>query len=145
MDLDFVNQGQQKQQHEMIDVIGDLQMKVDDLEQYGRRMDLRFSGIPNATDEDTDKLVLKTINETIGLVLNITDIQRSNCSGRPSNISPKQILARFASYRIAAQVCIAKRRLKDMNLYVSEDLTKWRNNIFFQARRPKKTQQIEDS
>ena len=81
----------------------------------------------------------------MGLSLGISDIQKSYQSGRPSNNKPRQILACFASYRTRAAVYDVKSRLKTTDIFVSEDLTKWRNQLFYQARQLKKKKRIEDT
>lgn len=55
--------------------------RIDDLEQYSRRNCLKFRGIPESKDEDTDQLIIKSCNETLGVMVESTDISRSHRVG----------------------------------------------------------------
>ena len=125
-----------------------LQVALDDLEQYGRRMSLRFSGIkpsPNGTGpEDTDKILLQLCNGQMGLQLQLSDLQRSHRVG-PIESGNRGIIVRFVSYRVRAQVLKARSKLKGTGIYVNEDLTKRRNNLAFLARQLKKQNKVVDT
>ena len=60
------------------DQITKLQNDVHKQEQYSRRNCLRFFGIKETKDEDTDVKVLQLANETLGVKLTNDDLERSH-------------------------------------------------------------------
>ena len=124
---------------------------MDDMEQYSRRTCLKFSGIQEKKGENTDKLVLKVINELVlpvtGQSLSLDKIGRThrvgNFSSDPKKPQrPRDIIVRFISYRDRALVYSNKRNLKTHNdnpetkskLYINEALTVPRANLFRKTR-----------
>ena len=73
--------------------------KLDELEQYGRRENLRIYNVPEEQDENDDgeKIVLKIAKE-LKIELHKSDIQRAHRLGKPGN-KPRPIIARFISYK----------------------------------------------
>ena len=141
--------------------IADLEEKVcslegllDDQEQYSRRESLRFSGIAESPHECTDDLILDVVNKAMSVEppLQREDIARSHRSGDKAKAKSgrRAILVRFATYRVRDRVIRARRNLKRVNerqeekLFVNEDLTKYRNNLLYQARNLKKDKRIKD-
>ena len=81
---------------------------LDNLEQYGRRENLEFEGVPQVQNEDTTEVVIK-IAEKPNIILIENDIfiahrlptkrpSRSNNSS--TNLPTPAIIARFANRRI---------------------------------------------
>ena len=60
--------------------IASLRAKVDDLEQYTRRNSVRIMGIPETSNEDTDKITI-AIAKKIGAEINIDQTDRSHRVG----------------------------------------------------------------
>ena len=83
--------------------------KIDELEQYGRRKNLRIYGVPesNYKADDGEQALFKIAE--LGIDLNKRDIQRAHCLERKpkltSNVNSQQkvksrtIVARFVSYK----------------------------------------------
>ena len=130
------------------DEIKNLKIAHDDLEQYGRRVNLRFSGIKpsgNAnTPEDTDKAVLHLCRDKLGVQVQLSDIQRSHRLG-PVDSTNRGIIARFVSYRARSQILKARSKLKGTSIFVNEDLTKHRNKLAYLGRQLKKESKIVDT
>ena len=106
---------------------------LDTHEQYSRRNSLRFfTKQPEDRQESTDSLVIDMAN-SIGVSLVPGDICRSHRVGRPSSNGPRPIIAKFTSYRVRSAVFLARK--KGRGLFITEDLTKSRSNMFFKARR----------
>ena len=140
-------------------VIGVMQSKIkalegtmDELEQYGRRQNLRIHGIPESANESTDEMILSLANDKMKVVppLKLEEIQRSHRVGKslPQNQGkPRPILVRFGGYRSRAKLgqreCRA--RLRGSGVYLSEDLTRQRATLAWQARKAKRDGHILDT
>ncbi|XP_039287362.1 uncharacterized protein LOC120352020 [Nilaparvata lugens] len=109
------------------------ELKIDDLEQYGRRTCLRFFGIPETKGESTDQIVLRVCKEKVNVELKIDDIPRSHRVGpiqQPGQDTGRAagkerhrpIIVRFDGYRTRQRVFAAKRMLKNTGITVREDL-----------------------
>ena len=123
--------------------------RLDDLEQYSRKLCLKFSGIPEKTDQDTDTLILNTvINFLLPPEHNKLDkfaICNSHRLGPPRHngqTRPRDIKVRFIRYRGRASVYNNKKNLKGFNynenngniIFVIEVLTRRRSALFSRAR-----------
>ena len=157
-----------------------LQTRVEDLEQHGRRDSLRFFGIPEDKPGNTDDKVLKLCNKRLKLnpPLSKDDIAVSHRVGPPKQPTPndldtnaepeppppRAILAKFVSRRIRERVMGARKKLKDPVLagnhedptydpdtptwpkvFISDDLTKARAKLAYQARVMKRNKAIMDT
>ena len=71
----------QKSNDDLATQVRDLNGKVDDLEQYGRRMCIRISGIPEMQNENVNNLVMKVAGD-IGANVTRHDIDRAHRVGR---------------------------------------------------------------
>lgn len=115
------------------DEIRAINFGLDELEQYGRRVNLRFLGVPEANGENTDLLILDVVNK-MKVNITINDIERSHRLGKPgASGRPRPIIVRFSSYRIRAAVFAQKRMLKGSAVVVQEDLTRFRYMLLKKA------------
>ncbi|XP_039290323.1 uncharacterized protein LOC120352681 [Nilaparvata lugens] len=57
------------------------ELKIDDLQQYGRRTCLRFFGIPETKGESTDQIVQRVCKEKLNVELKIDNIHRTHRVG----------------------------------------------------------------
>ena len=123
--------------------------RLDDLEQYSRKLCLKFSGIPENIDEDTDTLILNTVNNFLlppeHNKLDKFAICNSHRLGPPrrhGQTRPRDIIVRFVRYRDRASVYNNKKNLKGFNdnknngyrIFVNEALTRRRSALFSKAR-----------
>ena len=125
--------------------IDTLEMEADKREQYSRRPNLRFQGIPETADEDTNKLIIATISETMGLTnIGENQLERSHRVGPKENKDGKPrerpIIVRFRSEAVRDSVFRARSKLKDHNLqnrgnavYINEDLTAKRSELAYET------------
>ena len=118
--------------------IEQLRTDCDELEQYERRNSLRLNSVPEIKDEVTDVTVIK-LARTVGVTLQPSDISRSHRIGKPSSDPRKPIalLVKFATYR--AREKVYEKRKEAGGFYVTEDLTKLRDGIFYKARQARNT------
>ena len=90
--------------------IASLRAKVDDLEQYTRRNSVRIMGIPETSNEDTDKITI-AIAKRIGAEIDIDQIDRSHRVGLKKDGGARPIIVKFTSYRAKAERTSNKRKL----------------------------------
>ena len=136
-----------------------LEAEADRQEQYSRRPNLRFQGVPESTEGSTDQKIVSLVNECMGLSppLAVSDIERSHRLGPPKDRDGRDrtrpVIVRFRSERLRDTVYRARTKLKSHNLqqqpdariFVNEDLTARRATSAFLARQAKKSKKITDS
>ena len=137
--------------------IVDLQTRMDDIEQYSRRNCLKFSGIHEERNENTDKSILNIVNKIVlkdsDIKLDMSRIDRTHRVGPERNGRPRDIVVKFLSYRDRDVVFRNKKNLKSFNrnpsnrdrVFINEALTRPRAKLFAQARRLQKENLIEST
>ena len=123
--------------------VEELELKVERAEQYSRRNCLRMSGISETDNESVDKKVMQ-MTTAIGSDIALCDIDRCHRLGRPRTTTsgnqmsrPRDIIIKFTSFRARQKVLKNKSKLRASgftNVYVNENLTATRDNIFFQRK-----------
>ncbi|OWF46266.1 hypothetical protein KP79_PYT26248 [Mizuhopecten yessoensis] len=115
-----------------------LRLQLDDLEQYGRRPLVRFSGFPESKDEVTTDLLLQAARES-SVDLIPEDLERSHRVGRPTSGKPRIIIARLrsteAKFKLLKSSSGFRATSKFKHISVNEDLTQYRSKLSFFARR----------
>ena len=117
----------------------------DALEQYGRRNNLRISGIPEQEQEDTTEAVMAIANGVMKLdpPLQPGDVEVSHRLPKPRNSKPgepRQVIVRFRSKATRYGVISNRKNLKAYNeenackLYINEDLTSTRARLLSTVR-----------
>ena len=91
----------------------DIQINLDNLEQYSRKNSLEFHGIPDEFDMSTDQVVCR-IAQAIGVEIQENDIEISHRIGRKRGNKP--ILAKFASHKVKSKVYKARTKLKAVSV-----------------------------
>lgn len=107
--------------------------KLNDIEQYSRKNNIRISGIPEIgieSAETTTGLVVQKLNSSIeALNLKIDDIDVAHRLGKKQNGTHRQIIIKFHS-RMKRDTILKNRRVfKNTNIFVSEDLTKTNQHV----------------
>ncbi len=136
-----------------------LELEADKVEQYSRRSNLRFSGLPETTGESTENTtekILDIINNNMCPDMPVCrdQIERSHRLGAKmdKNGKPRQraIIIRFVSEKVRDDVYRARFQLKDHNasarnkVFVNKDLAATRGAIAYQTRQLKKAGNITD-
>ena len=109
-------------------------------EQYSRRNCLIFHGVPEEKGESTSQKVIQIINEKLDIPsvdINIKDIDRSHRLGewkneritRQSQIRNRPIIVKFKGYDSRYGVFTNKKKLKNSNIMITENLTKKRYEL----------------
>lgn len=132
---------------ETINEVVSLKMKVDDQEQYSRRMCIRVTGINETNGEDTNKLVLDLATQ-MSVPLKPDDIDRSHRVGNARvgrNQRSRELIVKFTNYTSRLNFIKGRKRLRELgtNVYISEDLTKLRKNIYYECRQLVKAKVIK--
>ena len=110
-----------------------LQRECDNLQQYFRRCNLRFHGIPETGEgEDTTLKVLELINSKMAVTPPVAkeDIVVSHRLGKQSDTRPRAVIVVFNKITVRNDVIRARRRLRNTTdqhqVFVNEDLTQRR-------------------
>ena len=162
LSLRKVIEDKDKEINQLKKTVNEQKVKLDDLEQHGRRDSLRISGIPENPDhDDTDAAVLQ-VCEMIKIQPPVQpeDIAVSHRVGKPTQKGPRQIIVKFATRNIRERVFSAKKKLKRVNRsddddnsggetspknYLNEDLTQFRAGLAREARFCKNAGLIADT
>nr|KAG5701922.1 hypothetical protein BaRGS_014987 [Batillaria attramentaria] len=151
-----------------------LQDRVDELEQYSRRNNIRISDIPETDGEDTDDLIIAIGNE-IGVTITEEMIHRSHRVGKKGDDFCRPIICKFTSYRYKQRLFKEKKKLANVDakqlfperswrrrrtsqrpsyttraepkikIYLNDDLTKTRAEIASKARKMKSDGALQDT
>ena len=115
-------------------VVDHLHRKIDDNEQYSRRVCLRFDNVPlpeNGHKEDCAKKIGEIMNQ-MNYGLDVNDIDRAHRIGQRKTSEDgsqrQQIIARFKSFRGRTLVYRNRKKAKD-NVKIRVDLTSKRMKI----------------
>lgn len=108
---------------------------IDRLEQYGRRNNIRFYGVPESKNENTIETIINICNEK--LQTNITKNMIDCCHrlGKPDS-GTKPIIVRFVNRYTKENLFKNKSKLKGTHIVLREDLTR-RNIQLMKAARNK--------
>ena len=108
----------------------------DEMEQYSRRNCLVIHGITEHQNENTDRLVIDTINSKLNISLSANDIDRSHRIGSRNNSAgrPRAIIVKLARYNTRAAVFRAKKLLKNTKIMITESLTAQRMTVLKKAK-----------
>ena len=116
-----------------------MKQSIDSNEQKSRNICLLLHGIPESDNDNTDDLVVKVINDDVGVHITIDDIERTHRIGPTKSIStrrtkPRAIIVRFASMRKRIDVYKNKKNLKGKKILLTESLTASRFNLLNKAK-----------
>jgi hypothetical protein len=123
----------------------ELEVKLDDLEQYSRRNCLLVHGIPERIKEKTTPICVKILNEKLKLSLDAEDFDRTHRIGKPKteeDAKPRPIIMKFVSYAQRAEVYGTKKDLKGSGVTITESLTSRRMEILHAANNSDATQTV---
>ncbi|KAK6176003.1 hypothetical protein SNE40_002656 [Patella caerulea] len=122
---------------------GMLNERCDDLEQYGRRNCIRISGIAESPNETVESKAIDVLKQIIPDIAP-TDIQNSHRVGKSILGNPKKIIVRLSSYKTKVSIMRGKKIVNSAedNIYINEDLTRYRAHIFKHTRKSFKSNLI---
>ena len=85
--------------------------RLNELEQYSRRLCVNVSGIPETAGESTDQIVTDLASMT-GVTITPADIDRSHRIGKPTDGKSRPIIVRFANFSKRQEFYNARRELR---------------------------------
>lgn len=136
----------------------ELQISVDNLEQYSRKNSLEFCGFPEGIDMSTEQIVCK-IAEAVGVPIKEDDIEISHWAKRKRG--DKLVLAKFINHKIKSRLYKARTKLKNVSvgdiflgcaeeatdrpkrIFINENLTPYRKEMMSLAAEKRKNRKIE--
>lgn len=122
--------------------------KINDLEQYGRRNNLRINGIPEQQDveetaEMTTRIVLEKLNSSIEtLHLERFEVDIAHRLGQKRANSHRPIIIKFQSKMKRDIVLQSRKVFKGSRIFVNEDLTK-KNQLILACVRKKMPDEVD--
>lgn len=120
--------------------------RINDLEQYGRRNNIRINGIPEAGEESpekTSKVVIETLNRYIeNLDLKREEIDIAHRLGKKKEGRHRQIILKFQSRMKRDTVLNNRKVFKGSDIFVNEDLTRINQQVLACVRK-KMTDEVE--
>lgn len=130
-----------------------LQVKLDDYEQYSRINSLRFNTSWAENEGETISEIKQNIIKTVknaGVTIVESDIDACHRVGKVlhNNRHPRSIIMKFVRRQTKYDILKSKKSLKDdkgNQVYVSEDLTKYRVQLAYDCRELKKNGRIKDT
>ena len=129
-----------------------LEEKIDELEQYSRRNCLIISGIGETENENTDRTFLKFANDVLKAEIKPEDIDRTHRLPRPpghtnGHSKPRNLVVKFTTYNARKRVYDKRTELKHLkqNIFINENLTKTRNELFYEARKMVKDKKVKSA
>lgn len=112
--------------------------KLEDLEQYSRKNNVRIVGLPESSTEyeNTPDKVLSFIYDTMKIDINKYDIGNAHRLGRKMRDTTRVVIVQFSTNLMKQQIMRNRKCLKDIpeNIYVNDDLTKTRALLFKETR-----------
>ena len=131
----------------------ELEIQLNNIEQYGRRANLRISSIADHEGgEDTVEKVIKIFNETMTCSPRISrsNIERAHRLGKQTTNKPRIIIIRFSCKQLRDTVYKQRGNVKSFNkeenpkIFINEDLTNRRSALAFETRKLQKSENIAD-
>ena len=123
-----------KDVNDMAGIIDNLSLGLDRQEQYSRRNRLLLHNIPETSNENTDDLVIKTVNEELLEAITINEINRSHRLGKSQAGKIRPVIVKFARYHTRNKIFRKKKLLKGKQVSITESLTKRRMAELKEAR-----------
>lgn len=127
--------------------VNQLEISVDEMDQYSRIKNIQIDGVPVTRDEDL-KEVVKTMGQKIEVNIKTEDIDAIHRIPSRSNANPEPIVVQFVTRQMKENVVKKSKEKRvctdDLNMqcankpvFVNEHLTRKRKNIMFEARKLK--------
>ncbi|KAI4463744.1 l1 transposable element-related [Holotrichia oblita] len=88
-----------------------LRNKMDSLEQYSRRNNIRINGIVQEQDENLEEKIISFCEERLNVSVELRDIDRVHRLGKPDKTSsPRSIIIKFTNHGCKQKILAAKKR-----------------------------------
>jgi len=119
--------------------IRNLNSKINDLEQQGRKNSVRLFGLANPdrreTTEQCVKKIVDVVNKAVKVNITPSDIDIAHRLGRFNTHKPRAVICKFTHRRTKFEVLRNRKNLKGTRMAISEDLTTENNNLLIKVKR----------
>lgn len=112
-----------------------LEEKIDRLEQYSRRNNVRLFGIQEMDNENVEEKVISIFKSKLNINIRAEDIDRMHRTGKKVANQHRPIIIKFISYRTKQLVLSNKKKFKGTGYGLQEDLTAKRLIYFKEVQR----------
>ena len=131
-----------------------LEIKINSLEQYGRRNNLEIEGIPTSiSNDDLEKTAVAILN-SINVNLDSSDVEACHRIGRSKDGKPKKTSIRIINQKFCKKALLNRKKLSSVaindneiqlknKVFISENLTNYNNKIAFYYRKLTKASLVE--
>jgi hypothetical protein len=123
------NKSLKKENRELKETNKKTQSDINDLEQYGRRWNLRLFNVTEKQGETADDAALKVCSlftDLVGVPTTQDDLEACHRVGRvgePGSKKPRAIVVRFKNRALRDKVLANRKKLKGQKVSIGEDLT----------------------
>ncbi|KAK9685259.1 hypothetical protein QE152_g38176 [Popillia japonica] len=115
-----------------------LQGKIDNLEQYTRRNNLRISGLAEEHDENLERKVIAFCKDKLGVTIESKNIDGVHRLGKADKSkSSRPITIQFTNHGCKKNIIKSRSKLKHFKeiFFINEDLTKIRHELYKAAQK----------
>lgn len=99
-----------------------IDQRVDSLEQYSKRCNLRIYGIKRQDNENTNQIVTKFVCDKLRINVIEADLEHSH------RLNDNILLVKFKMHELKEKIYNSKSKLKGTDYVIREDLTTFRHN-----------------
>ena len=113
---------------ELLDPLKNADVRLNDLEQYGRRNSIRISGLADDNSkenvEECVTRVVDLVNNKLNVSLDQSDIDTAHRLGKFNQSRPRNTIVKLVHRRKKSEIIRARRQLKNSKITIFDDLTK---------------------
>ena len=105
--------------------LSEVQIKANDNEQYSHRCNLRFYGIEQVENEDSEEIICRFCAEELEVDIALHEIDCAHRVGITQENKPHPIIVKLSSHKTKVKILNRKKLQGREGLFIAEDLTKW--------------------
>lgn len=115
--------------------VDDLEVKLESAEKLSRQKTVRIYGVPESTEEIIGNKVLDIFKSKMGLNILPREVDKCHRIGSASNDWPRTVVVSFTGLENKNKVMKARNKLKGSRVFIAEDLTRSRHEVYKEAAR----------
>lgn len=119
-----VNEICNKRIGQLEEIVKQQRIKIAELERDTRNKNLIFHGVEEVDDNNTEETVLNIIENELKITCNEDNLDFVKRLGRKDNNKIRPILIKFATGKMRRNILENSRKLKDTNIFITEDFPK---------------------
>ena len=114
--------------------LSEVQIKANDNKQYSRRCNLRFYGIEQVEDEDSEEVIRRFCAEELEVDIALHEIDCAHRVGITQENKPHPIIVKLSSHKTKVKILNRKKLQGREGLFIAEDLTRCNQKLLLKAR-----------